>query len=758
MSAKGGVTLRLAAVGLVLAVGAPSVPRPVAAAGVASPSSAPADDSDSGDNPPPSASAAIAPPVAKFPAPPANALPPSAGPATGASMPPANLDDRTVRSTILRGTGPFRPPAPPPVEVLPGGDVNLNFPGVDVAAVAKAILGDTLGVTYSVDPAVHGVVTVKTNKPIRRNAVLGFFEQSLTNAGLVLANRSGTYLILPAATARGQAPVVGPNDEGYGNETIQLKFVNAEQLRKLVDPLVPNAVSIADPTQNVLIVSGNSTQRRALRELVAQFDVDWLRGMSFGLFVPERTDARLIAPELEKLLNAPGSQSAGLVRLIAMDQLNGILAISSQPQYLDDVRRFVEVLDREGEGAERRVFVYHVQNGRASDLTHVLNAAFGNSTSSGDVTNSGPTDLVDHTAPAASTLPPPAVAGVAASGVLARAAANVLNAQNQANQLGGGSGPNGQGASVTTITADEVNNAIVVFSTPRDFALIEDALRRLDVPPLQVMIDATISEVTLNHALAYGVQWYFQSGPYNSAALTQGQNTPPNLPSQVFPALSYMYQSASATVVLNALSTVTDVSVLSAPKLMVLNNHTATIQVGDQVPISTGSATSTLTSGAPIVNSIEYRDTGVILKVTPRVNSGGLVLLDIAQEVSDVVPPATKASTSSESQSPTFNQRKIATSVAVQDGETIALGGLIKNEVQKGRSTIPILGEIPILGHLFGDTTGGLIRTELVVLLTPKVVRTPVDARAVTEELVRKIHLAAPPPPPLHPVHTPHDP
>ena len=237
-----------------------------------------------------------------------------------------------MRSTILRGTGPFRPPAPPPVEVLPGGDVNLNFPGVEVAAVAKAILGDTLGVTYSVDPAVHGVVTVKTNKPIRRNDVLGFFEQSLTNAGLVLANRAGTYLILPAATAKGQAPVVGPNDEGYGNETIRAEVRERRtDCASWLDPLVPNAVSIADPTQNVLIVSGNSTQRRALRELVAQFDVDWLRGMSFGLFVPERTDARLIAPELEKLLNAPGSQSAGLVRLIAMDQLNGILAISSSP-------------------------------------------------------------------------------------------------------------------------------------------------------------------------------------------------------------------------------------------------------------------------------------------------------------------------------------------------------------------------------------------------------------------------------------------
>jgi general secretion pathway protein D len=219
---------------------------------------------------------------------------------------------------------------------------------------------------------------------------------------------------------------------------------------------------------------------------------------------------------------------------------------------------------------------------------------------------------------------------------------------------------------------------------------------------------------------------------------------------QNFPGFSYLYQGVNLSATINALASVTDVTVLSSPKLMVLNNRTATIEVGDQVPISTGTAVSTLTTGAPIVNSVEYRDTGIILKITPRVNSGGLVLLDIAQEVSDVLPESA-SSAASGIDSPTIEQRKISTSVAVQDGETVALGGLIKNEVQKGRSTIPLLGNIPVLGHLFGDTTGGLIRTELVVLLTPHVVRTPVDARAVTKELRDKIHLAAPPPPPKPP-------
>jgi general secretion pathway protein D len=679
------------------------------------------------------------------------------------------LDNREVRSTILNGTQPSTPILSRPVVVLQNGDISLNFPGVDVQAVAKSILGDTLHVPFTIDPNLHNPVTVETPHPIRRADVLPFFEQALIPASLVLANHGGTYSILPANLARAQAPVVGPNDPGYGNETIILKFVNAEEMRKLLDPLVPGAISVADPTRNALIISGDSTQRRALRDLVAEFDVDWLRGMSFGLFIPQRTDARLIAPELEKLLNAPGSQSAGLVRLIAMDRLNGILAITSQPRYLDDVRRFIEVLDREGESAERRVFVYRVQNGRASDLAKVLNAAFGHGSSSGAAqTDTDATALTDHTAPSPSTLPQqPPNQGIAYNGQV-----NPLNGRPNPAQtsLEGDSSAarasttTGAGPGGTTITADEVNNAIVVFSTPRDYALISDALSRLDVPPLQVIIDASISEVTLNHNTQYGIEWAFQSGRLGGIFTSGSQTTNSTTgvvtnpgPQQYFPGLSFLYAGNGITATLNALRTVADVSVLSAPKLVVLNNHTATIEVGNQVPVSTGSAVSTISGGAPIVNSIEYRDTGVILKVTPRVNSGGLVLLDIAQEVSNVLPQASSQA-SSQDQSPTIEQRKISTSVAVQDGETVALGGLIQNQVTKDRTTIPILGSIPVLGHLFGTTTGGLMRTELVVLLTPRVIRTPVDAEAVTRELRDKIHLAAPPPPNRHPQSYPYAP
>src|SRR5665213_2619939 len=399
----------------------------------------------------------------------------------------ATSDGREVRTTILPGEPPAPPPPPPPVRVLAGGAISLNFPSVDVQAVAKAILGDTLHVPFAVDPQVHGAVTVQTARPIRRADVLTVFEQALTASGLVLADRAGVYTILPAAAARGEAPA---------------------------------AISVADPNANVMVISGTAAQRRALRELVAEFDVDWLRGMSFALFIPERTDARLIAPELDKLLNAPGTPSAGLVRLIAMDRLNGILAITAQPRYLDDARRFVEILDREGEGAERRMFVYRVQNGRAADLTKVLDAAFGFAAPVSSPGAVDPTQIVDRTPGAV----PPTMPTLLPNGTVVALPARVPATVAETGRSPGQGPQSSSDVDAVTITADEANNAIVVFSSPRNYALIEDALRKLDVPPLQVMIDASISEVTLNHTLQYGLQWAFQAGRLGGI-LSQGVQT-----------------------------------------------------------------------------------------------------------------------------------------------------------------------------------------------------------------------------------------
>jgi len=670
--------------------------------------------------------------------------------------------DPSVRATILPGAP--RPPAPAttPIKRLRSGDVSLNFPGADVGAVAKAVLGDLLHVQYTIAPDLHTPVTVVTQRPIARTDVFAFLEAALASSGVALTFQNGVYAILPVEQAHAQAPVVGggATAAGFATETIPLSFVAADELRKLIDPILPNVVVQTDAARNTIVVAGTEGQRASIRDLVRQFDVDWLRGMSFALYVPQRTDSRLIVPELDKLINADGAPTHGMVRLIAMEHLNGILAVTTQRQYLDDVQRWIEVLDREGESSERRIFVYRVQNGRSSDLAKVLAAAFtgrtaadqGRSGRSGSQSSLTRDDL--NISPGGGTgqnngsgqggglgqgngVPQSGASQNGSNGGSSGGTTGGLGGGDGFGQQGGGSA---QGTSVAIdtdglhakISSDETNNAIVVYATPRDYAIVEDALRKLDIVPQQVLIEAAIVEVTLTDAMQYGVQWSFAHGP-SSGFLTQ--NTTASTILQNVPGFQYAYNGASIHATLDALETQTKIKVISAPKLMVLNNQTASLQVGDQVPVVTGSAVSTVTTGAPVVNEIDYHDTGIILKITPRVNSSGMVLLDISQEVSDVLPEVTTDGVDS----PSFSTRRISTSVAVQDGQMVALGGLFSVSKNDTKGGIPYLSRVPVVGALFGNVNNNDTKTELVVLLRPSVVRGADDSRAMTQELRDKL-------------------
>ncbi len=681
--------------------------------------------------------------------------------------------DPAVRSTIVAGQAPL-PHTTNNIRISPrSGDISLNFPAADVQTVTKAVLGDLLKLQYTLNPEVHAPVTLVTQRPVARTSVLAMFEEALKAANFALVPRGGTYTVEAIDIAKGQSTVVNSQSTGFGTETIQLKFVGAEEMRKLLEPILPGVVTKTEGSENTLVVSGTSGQRNSVRELLKQFDVNWLRNMSFGMFVPQRTDSRLIVPELEKLLNGNGAPTKGLVRLISMERLNGILAISSQAQYLNDVKRWIEILDREGQNNEKRLFVYRVQNGRSGDIAKVINNAFGNGSSSGDDAPKEPF--------ATGSL------GNAASSIGSANAADTQNNNynrynsrrgtgNQSSVPGNTIGrsnslsdtANNVNAAVETgirakITSDETNNAIIVFGTPHDYAIVEDALRKLDVLPYQVMIEAAVTEVTLTNALRYGVQWSFQKGDANftlggaPGAAGQGTTFPPttgnttstlntiaNL-ARTFPGLSTFYSNGSSiSATLEALEGLTTIKVISAPKLLVLNNQTAALQVGNQVPISTGSASTIGNANPTVANSIEYKDTGVILKITPRVNSGGLVLLDVAQEVSQVTNDTNNTSQTAIA-SPVISTRKIATTVAVQDGQIIALGGLISESSNKGKSGLPFLSRIPVIGgFLFGNNNSNIGRTELLVLLRPRVIRTPDDAHAVTEELESKLRLVQP--------------
>ncbi|MCU0948829.1 MAG: hypothetical protein MUF47_11350, partial [Porphyrobacter sp.] len=276
----------------------------------------------------------------------------------------------------------------------------------------------------------------------------------------------------------------------------------------------------------------------------------------------------------------------------------------------------------------------------------------------------------------------------------------------------------GSGGSGVRITSDDNNNAILVYGTPREYSVIEDALRKLDVPPVQVMIEAAITEVSLTDDLRFGLQWNFIEG--NENAVLTDSTTGTGLVRDV-PGFSFLFgNSGSLTGVLNALEGKTKVNVVSAPKLMTVNNGTASLQVGNQVPVLTQNSTATIDPNAPVINAIEYRDTGVILKITPRVNGSGMVLLDITQEVSDVL---SQRASGSSINSPVISTRKVSTTVSVQDGQVLALGGLIRNVQTRDKTGIPFLSQIPIIGGLFGRQVDATDKIELVILLKPRVSR-----------------------------------
>lgn len=625
-----------------------------------------------------------------------------------------------------------------------GGDggITLNFVNTDIREVIDAILGDMLRQSYVIDPRVQGTVTVRTSRPLRTEDIVPVLEDILTMNGAALVRSGEAYRIIPldqAASFR--------MEPGFGVHIIPLRYAGAAAVRTAIEPFVPPGRALrVDVARNLVIFTGTGSEARDLEELIQVFDVDWMAGMSFAIFPLQTAEAKRLSQELEQVFGqgfeGPLSE---IVQFVPIERSNSILVITPQAAYLDKAAIWIERLDRGGEGVDRRIYVYLVQNGRAKDLAAVLDEVFGTGADGGAL-DAG--TLAPGLTPSALTSYPRSATPELRSSTERAEPEPVENVDTESPGeivaepavASAEAGAAGEGIAVSgeediRIVADERNNALVIRATPAQFRMVESALKQLDLVPLQVLIEATIAEVTLNDRLKYGLQWFFENGDFSLSL----SDTAALIPAAVVPGFNFLYTPTDARIVLSALTSITDVRVISSPQLMVLDNEAARLQVGDQVPIATQSAVSVTDPDAPIVNAIEYRDTGVILDIIPHVNASGLVVIDIIQEVSSVVETETSGI-----DSPTIQQRQIESSVAVQTGETIALGGLIRDGTTNMVNGIPGLSEIPILGNLFKTTDDRVQRTELLVLLTPRVVRDTQDARDVTNELRRRLPALAP--------------
>lgn len=642
------------------------------------------------------------------------------------------------------------------------GDISLDFADIDIREVVAQILGTILKVNYTIDPSVRGTATLRTVSPLSRAQLIPTLQTLLAQNGAALISAGGLYRVLPAAAAASASGLANGAGAG-GSSVVALHFASAEDLAKVLQPFVANGGKITpDPGRNALLVSGDPATRETLLTLIAAFDINTLAGQSYALFPVTAGDAKDFATALQDAFRGQGGGSlAGVVRVVPMQRINAVLVVSSQPRYIEDVRRVYALVERARRQSVRVWHVFYLQNSRSNDTAYVLQQAFtpshvtaqptpasaNASGRSGRQLNSGSGNGSSGTG--SSGMGSSSIGGALRSGSTGgaqtvtadqSAPASGASAQSASNPLLGGLDPTESGGDTDTmrIIPNQQNNALLVYGTGQEQDTVEATLRKLDILPLQVRIDATIAEVTLNDTLKYGTQFFFRGGGLAGALGGSTMGLPATAISSAVG--GFVFGSSGGQNALSALQAVTTVKVLSSPQLLVVDNESARLQVGNIVPFLTQSSQSTLTSGAPVINSIDYRETGVIMEVTPRVNGGGLVTLDISQEVSAVDPagPATSGINS-----PTFQERSVRSRVVIQDGQTVGLAGLISDSDTRGNSGIPWLKDIPILGLLAGQQNNTRTRTELLVLITPHVVHDQRDARALTEDLRDNLNAAA---------------
>ena len=680
------------------------------------------------------------------------------------------------------GTAPkpfsfFGSPAPPPalnaspagaVEVeAGGGGYTLNFEDTPVANVAKSVLGDVLGVSYVVDPHAQGSITLSSGRPIAKKDMLFVLENALHANNLNMVRDGTGYKIVPANDG-GVGTVDRPQgsgsvEPGYGLTVIPVQYVSGTTLSKLLEGFAsrPGAIR-TDPTGKLLIVLGTGSERQAALDTVRSFDVDWLRGQSVGMYPVKNSTPEPVVSELEKIMDTGESGLGhGLVKFEPVGRLNAILVVASKPELLRTAARWIERLD-EPSAASASVKVYKVRYGDAKQIAGMLSQIFVVGGGSEAPTNeiapgSGAKALTTEQRLTGGKPPSPN------SPIPVSAGGNPRGAAGQAGQAGGGpvatlnaelsslgfgqGGAGGPQFPNVKITADMVNNSVLIYANADEYKIIERTLNQLDRPRLQVAIEVTIAEVTLNNQLNYGVQFYLSNGAISNTLTGQVpsvvnnalSNSTPN-GNSVGPPLTgglnvVLGHPWSPRVVINALHNLTDVKILSNPSLVVVDNGEATLEVGSQVPTSTGSAT-VLSSNNAVVNTIDYKNTGIILHVQPRVNSNGSVLLNIEQEISEVQDPGTA---NNPNLTPTITDRKVASEISVVSGQTVLLAGLIQDQQEKSRQGIPMLNQIPYVGSAFGTTGASQVRTELIIFIRPQIIRDGVDAAMVAEELRSKM-------------------
>jgi general secretion pathway protein D len=669
--------------------------------------------------------------------------------------------------------------------VARGDSFELNFENVAVASVAKVVLGDILGVGYVIDPRVQGTISLSSARPIPKTDIPFALENALRVSGIALVRDNAAYRLMPQADAVGTGAADTPEstEPGYGISVVPLQYVSAQMLLKLVENFGTKAGMLrADTSRNLVLAQGTGSERRTAVDLLLSFDVDWMRGQSVGIFPVENANPEPIIAELEKIIDSgEGGVTQQMVRLQPIGRMNAVLAVTRKPEMLRRIETWIGRLDNTN-NARSSIHVYNVKYGEARQIARELNDIFGGGAASSAALDSAAGQIAPESGVSSSSSGGSALSRLSigqsgqvsgGSGMGTRAASNgtggdtaqsgygagsssaaqsgSLFNNSSAGQSGGHGGAIGAGSVLegVRITADTVNNALLIYASQEQYSIIERTVRQVDRPQRQVAIEATIAEVTLTDDLQFGIQSYITSrdlglkpntgsfGNSGSSALVSAAGDV--LLNRAIPGFNFLVGSGvTPKAILNALHAVTDVKVLSNPSLVVIDNQVATLQVGNEIPIQTGSAT-VLSGNNTVASTTDYRSTGIILRVVPRINANGNVRLDVEQEISNPLPSTNAQTTSSNPLTPTVSTRKVRSAIAVASGQTVLLAGLISDNQNRTRFGIPGLDQIPGLGDVFTQSDKNIQRTELIIFIRPQIIRDGTDAHFVAEEVRAKL-------------------
>lgn len=605
-----------------------------------------------------------------------------------------------------------------------GGTVVLNFSEANLKDILRTI-AEITGENFIIAPGVTARISVQTTKPVERKAVLDIFSSVLEVNGLAAVRTGDYYKIVPAPAARqraadvytGRDPGSIPAGDRVINLVVPVDYVPAGDLAQIIKPMLSPTGAIANfPKTNTLLVTDIASGIKGALEVINALDIDAFERMKMAFVNVEKVNVKTLYKELSEVFTALGlGKDTPQFAVIPIERLNSLAVFSSNGDLLESAKEWIARLDRSSTSEDSSVHIYYVQNDKASNIKNLLDQLYGGKKTAAAAQAGGPGPQTYQAQP--------------------QQAAAAARQEGRAEA----------GSEDIKIFIYEPSNALIIQSSQADYINMLGAIKELDRIPKQVLIDALIAEVRLDEGTKYGIQWSVLTGNFdiqqNTGIFSTSINDPRGRVSTPIglsaPAgLSVFATDASRFfAALQALASTGRVDVLSNPHIVVKNYEKASINVGTDEPVATQSTQSAVTGTAGIIQTIEYRKTGVILTVTPHITEGGMVAMTIRQEVSDKSTDRTVGNATY----PSFSKREAETSVVAKDRETLVIGGLIQDRNDESTSGIPILSKIPLLGNLFRFTTRNNGKTELIILLTPKVVGDGGQAAAVMDEFKARL-------------------